>query len=862
MESVIVSAAKKSRRGNIFNSVRCHYLRTDITCGHQSCSHCISPSSDLCSTPIYILSSSSVLNYLSFLEGQSFFSSHNSIILHSTLVHLKKQDLKKHDRLKTLIEEKHFSVFFDDHCKETYQDPSNPTQDRSVLVCSYFSRHLPDITCILVHKNLHDILKSSHLLDFLPFELPGQTQLFEAHLPCDEAFRLVKLGELFEGIFHVLRDDQSKAWVNVNKGVKKEIQVTVLPEFFNRAIDGDVVAVSLESGIEIGQVVEVDEGVDVVVTGRRNQTGNRLPGVAGRVVSVFKRRAKQYCGSVKVAEDLPGSRKLAVFTPVNPKVPEVFLAISDPESLENQRVLIEIDDWDTHSAKPRGHIVRLIGDLSKIETESEVILLEHDVIIKPFTQSALNCLPAKDWQIPAEEFSTRLDLRDRVVASVDPPGCKDIDDALHCKVLPNGNYEVGVHIADVTYFVKANSPLDLEASERCTTVYLVEKRTDMLPGILTEVLCSLVHSQDRLAFSVLWEMTPQGQILNTTYAKSIIHSKASLSYGAASQMINSNSPDELSESLRRLLKISKILRANRVKAGALELASTEVKFELDPERQGKDIALYKTYETNSMVEEFMLLANVAVGEKIVNTFPAYSILRRHPPPKISELEKLAEKLKKLGFDLQYTSSKELAQSLNGIRSPDVYLNTLIRMQVTRCMNQAVYFCSSEFDRLEYRHYGLAAEIYTHFTSPIRRYADVLVHRLLSASIDIESLPDTMTDRRLMGKICRRMNMRNRMSQFAERTSANLHTYLVFKNKGSSEEEAVVTEIQDFGVDVVVPSIGLEGSIELKGRPDENGILWIGENFNIRVYAHLRVRISIQFVNFRKTISLELVRVLS
>jgi exosome complex exonuclease DIS3/RRP44 len=770
----------------------------------------------------------------------------------------KKQDLKLYERLTTLIEEKQFAVFFDDHFKSTFPIPGvSSSNDPSHLVKDYLESHLPSISAILVSLNLPHLLQGTEWVDYLPFESFGPKRLFEDHLPHDEAFVKVKSGDLFEGVFHVLRDDQSKAWVSIQKGVPRELQVAILPQHNNRAIDGDIVVVQMSSDMEIESTLETDEGVDVIITSKQSQ--KPLPTIEGKIVHIFKRRPKQYCGSIKRTGFNTLGKELCVFTPVNPKIPEVSLFLEYGEKLINQRILIEIDDWNAFSERPRGHMIRIIGDLSRIETESEVILLEHDVIIKPFTQAALGCLPPKEWTIPQEELASRLDLRDRVVASVDPPGCKDIDDALHCALLPNGNYEIGVHIADVTYFVKANSALDLEASERCTTVYLVEKRTDMLPGILTEVLCSLVHSQDRLAFSVIWEMTSEFQVVRTCYAKSIIHSRASLSYQAASQIINSDAQDELALSLRRLLKISKVLRERRILNGALELASTEVKFELDPERQGKNIALYKTYETNSMVEEFMLLANVSVGEKIVNSYPAYSILRRHPSPKLEDLGKLSSKLKKLGFSLDYSSSKDLASSLNKIRNSDPYFNTLVRMQVTRCMNQAVYFCSSEFDRLEYRHYGLAAEIYTHFTSPIRRYADVLVHRLLSAAIDIESLPDSMTDRRIMGKICKRMNLRNRMSQFAERTSANLHTYLVFKNKGSSEEDAVVTEVLEFGVNVLVPSIGLEGSIQLKGCHSQDFIEWVCENGKkVKVYSHLKVRISISFVNFRKTIDLELV----
>lgn len=862
MEPVLVSVPKKSRRGNIFNSVRCNYLRSDISCSHTFCTQCISSHTPLCTQELFIFTQRSTVLHLSFLENQSFFTPANTIFVQSTLIGLKKSDIKQYERLKIFIEDKKFAVFFNEHCKDTYIDNSDPEKSVKTpeLIKSYYNKHLPGLSVEVVSENIYDILKHSPLIDYLPVRVPAGPELYPEYLPYQQFFALVKSGDLFEGVFHVLRDDQSKAWVSINKGVKQEMQVSVIGLNANRAIDGDIVAVELLSGMDTDGKIEEDEGVDVIVTGKNVKKA--LPSLQGRVVGVFKRKAKNYCGSIQRTGENLGCKEICVFSPINPKIPQILMYLEHPHLLENQRVSVEIDCWDIFSQYPKGHLVRVIGDISRLETESEVILLEHDVIIKPFTQAALDCLPANDWKIPESEFLCRQDLRNRIVASVDPPGCKDIDDALHCSILPNGNYEVGVHIADVTYFVKANSALDIEASERCTTVYLVEKRTDMLPGVLTEVLCSLVCNRDRLAFSVLWEITPEGKVIKTYYTKSIIHSRASLSYQAASQMINSDNNDELSQSLRRLLKISQILKANRVLNGALELASTEVKFELDPEKQGKDIALYKTFETNSMVEEFMLLANVAVGNKIVNTFPAYSILRRHPPPKFTELATLSEKLQKIGINLQYESSKELAKCLNNIKSKDPYVNTLVKMQVTRCMNQAVYFCSSEFDRLEFRHYGLAAEIYTHFTSPIRRYADVLVHRLLSASIDVESLPDSMTDRRIMGKMCRRMNFRNRMSQFAERTSANLHTYLVFKSKGICIEEAIVTDVCEYGVNVIVPKIGLEGSIELKGKMGDDGISWVGEQGVLRVYGHLKIRISISFVNFRKTISLELLEVIN
>lgn len=219
--------------------------------------------------------------------------------------------------------------------------------------------------------------------------------------------------------------------------------------------------------------------------------------------------------------------------------------------------------------------------------------------------------------------------------SIDPPGCKDIDDALSARRLPNGNIEIGVHIADVSYYVRPGTALDLEAADRSTTTYLVERRLDMLPGLLTETLCSIVEKQDRFAFSVFWEMTDKAEIINTSFHKTILCSSAALTYGAAQLIIDDPNTErkDLKESLLLLLNISKILKKRRSDAGALSLASPEVRFELDSETHDPlNLEAYQHKETNSLVEEFMLLANCSVAKQIYKSYPGYAILRRHPTP--------------------------------------------------------------------------------------------------------------------------------------------------------------------------------------------------------------------------------------
>lgn len=386
----------------------------------------------------------------------------------------------------------------------------------------------------------------------------------------------------------------------------------------------------------------------------------------------------------------------------------------------------------------------------------------------------------RDWQISDEEAAKRWDLRHLNVCSVDPPGCKDIDDALHCIKLPNGNFQVGVHIADVTHFVRPGAEIDKEAARRCTTVYMVDRRTDMLPGLLTESLCSLVCHVDRCAFSVLFEIDGKTyETVDVQFSKSIIRSRESLSYYKAQEMMDDvNNHEDLTESLRGLLEIATALRDKRYQAGALTLSSPEVKFKLDTQSQNPtDVTEYKHVDAHYMIEEFMLLANIAVAEKIATHYPTFAILRRHPKPKDKEIKQLSEQLAKFGMDISVETSKKFAESLDKANRPaDPYFNKLVRIMATRCMNQAIYFPLGDIDLSESFHYGLAVSLYTHFTSPIRRYADVLVHRLLAAAIDIASLSNDMTDKFKLSKQCDQMNRKNRMAQLASQASVQFNTF--------------------------------------------------------------------------------------
>jgi exosome complex exonuclease DIS3/RRP44 len=265
---------------------------------------------------------------------------------------------------------------------------------------------------------------------------------------------------------------------------------------------------------------------------------------AAKVVGVVKRNWRQYVGhldpgSVNVSAKQARMQHMVFLIPMDKRIPKIRIRTRQAGELMGKRIVVTIDSWDIDSRYPVGHYVRSLGDLETKEAETEALLLEYDVQYRPFPKAVLDCLPPEghEWRVPANKdepgWSGRRDLRDLIVCSIDPVGCQDIDDALHARLLPNGNYEVGVHIADVSHFVKPNNAMDEEASSRGTTVYLVDKRIDMLPMLLGTDVCSLKPYVERFAFSTIWELTPDAEISAVSFTKSVIRSREAFSYEQA-----------------------------------------------------------------------------------------------------------------------------------------------------------------------------------------------------------------------------------------------------------------------------------------------------------------------------------------
>lgn len=729
------------------------------------------------------------------------------------------------------------------------------------------------ITAVTLGDYVSGLEDADRLLDMISDARPGQearSQSGELFYPeyysTSKIMTGLKAGVLHQGIFHVSPYNYLEGTVQVAAFDKPLLVLG--RESSNRSISGDSVVVEVlpterwkapstkiieEETLNQNENAEVEEK-EAVITEQEKRTLQALVKKAhggsletrsqptAQVVGVIKRNWRQYVGTVDPGSTgsiaTQGRKQQTVFlVPMDKKVPKIRIRTRQIDELVGKRILATIDSWDRDTRYPVGHYVRSLGNLETKGAETEALLLEYDVQYRPFPKSVLECLPSEGhkWKVPSSPsdpgWSGRKDLRNLLVCSIDPPGCQDIDDALHARPLPNGNFEVGVHIADVSHFVKSNTAMDEEASARGTTVYLVDKRIDMLPMLLGTDLCSLKPHVERYAFSTIWEITPEADVVSASFTKSVILSRSAFSYEQAQMRIDDeNATDGLTEGMRTLLSLSQELRQKRMEAGALNLSSPEVRIETDSETSDSltDVKTKASLATNSLVEEFMLLANTTVAKKIQSSFPQTALLRRHASPPASNFADLGEQLKRMkGLELDVSSSKALAESLDKCVDPDhPFLNTLIRIMATRCMTSAEYFCSGSHAEPEYRHYGLASEIYTHFTSPIRRFADLLVHRQLAYAIGYsgdgsEFVDDGLRNKTKLQDVCKNLNLRHRNAQMAGRASIEFYVGQALKARGETtpdsgiEVEGYVMRVFENGVVVFVPRFGVEGLVRLE-----------------------------------------------
>ncbi|KAG9299130.1 hypothetical protein G9A89_020443 [Geosiphon pyriformis] len=532
--------------------------------------------------------------------------------------------------------------------------------------------------------------------------------------------------------------------------------------------------------------------------------------------------------------------KIVWFKPTDKRVPLIAIPteqapidfVEHHQTYAQQLFVACIKRWPITSLHPFGTLVNQIGEIGGIKVETEALLKDNNVSSEDFNENVVKCLPPVSWTIPEKEYENRRDLRSARIFTIDPPTAKDLDDAISCIRLPDGNFEIGAHIADVSYFVKPNTALDRDARKRATTVYLVHKSVPMLPSLLSEEFCSLNSGVDKLAFSVIWKINPDGKVLETWYGKTIIRPCAKLSYDNVQDVIegkplnsfvqihNDYVSKEIEADIKVFHDLSLRLRENRLKRGALAMNSLVLGFDLNERDEPIECHVLEQKDANCLIEEFMLLANMSVAQKISSAFPEQALLRRHASPIERRLNDFAEHALRLEYDFDVSSAGALQRSFDSVQDDDV--KQVLKLLALKSMQKAKYFCTGTLDIAKYHHYALNTPLYTHFTSPIRRYADVLVHRMLESALAGEKR--FYLDKDTVQKTANHCNVKKDASRNAREQSTHLFLCVLLDNLTSQTgpviREAIVIGIKDHAFDVLVPVFGIEKRVHLDQLPLE------------------------------------------
>ena len=544
----------------------------------------------------------------------------------------------------------------------------------------------------------------------------------------------------------------------------------------------------------------------------------------GKITEIIERKKKQFVGIIDI------SSKYAFFLPDDNSVPiDIFIPLTNLNGAKNgNKVIAKITDWPEHSKNPFGEIIEVLGKPGEHEVEMQSILADFDFPLR-FPAKVENEAEKIPVIIPSDEIKKRKDFRKVFTITIDPEDAKDFDDALSMKKLENGNWEVGIHIADVSYYVKPGSVIDKEAYDRSTSIYLVDRVIPMLPEKLSNEVCSLREKEDKLCYAAVFELDENAKVLNEWYGRTIIHSNRRFNYEEV-QKILEGEENEHQENLATLDTLAKKLRANRFKKGAIAFSSQEVKFKLD--ETGKPIGAFLKEQTdaNRLIEDFMLLANRKVAEKIGvkhgRQEPRTFIYRVHDMPNPEKLQTFSEFVRKLGYRLQIGSRKSISSSLNQLFS-DIKgkgEENMIESIAVRTMAKAEYSISN------IGHYGLAFKYYTHFTSPIRRYPDLIVHRLLD--IYLKGSPTVNPSE--YEEMCKHTSEMERKALGAERASIKYKQAEYLLDKVGMEFNGLISGVSKWGLFVELDGNKCEGMVSLKYMEDDFYFL---DEENYRVIGH-------------------------
>jgi ribonuclease R len=578
----------------------------------------------------------------------------------------------------------------------------------------------------------------------------------------------------YKGVLEITRSGMGFVVVN---GL--ETDILVKPGDFNTALHGDTVRVQVDP----------------------NKGGKRMQGT---VVDVLERKQMEFVGKLEM------NKGFAFFVAEgNKKMPDIFIpqtAFNDAQ--DGDRVVVRIKEWEKDTKKrPVGEVVNILNKEDSNDVAMKEILLENGFPIE-FPDEVLEEAARIPDKISEEEIKKRKDFREILTFTIDPIDAKDFDDALSIRVLKNGNYEIGVHIADVSHYVQPGTQLDENAYQKATSVYLPDRVNPMLPEHISNFLCSLRPNEDKLTFSAVFQMTPKGQVKQYWIGRTAIHSNHRFTYDEVQEIIEKEDGLYRDEVLL-LNSIAQRLRKKRFDAGAINFSSTEVRFKLDENAKPIGIVVKESKEAHQLIEEFMLLANKYVAENVskieVNKKPLPFPYRVHDLPSEEKLLPFMAFARKFGHKFDTSTPEKTAESFNTMLKdvqgkPEQHV---LEQLGIRTMAKAVYTTDN------IGHYGLGFENYCHFTSPIRRYPDVMVHRVLEEVLSKKVKPDKKMEQK-----CKHCSERERAAMDAER-SANKYKQVEYMLEFLGEEfEGVISGVAAFGFWVETVEHKCEGMVSI------------------------------------------------
>lgn len=576
---------------------------------------------------------------------------------------------------------------------------------------------------------------------------------------------------------------------------------------------------------QTGKAYVICEGMDdVLITA--NNTGKALDGDTvkvllfpcrkgkkqeGQIVEVVKRAKVQFVGRLQLSD------KCAFVIPDAGSMPvDLFIPMDLVHGAKDgEKVVAKLTEWHERSKNPFGEIIHVLGKPGENNVEMQSILIEYDFPLS-FSDEAEREAENVSDKISDEEIGGRRDFRKVFTMTIDPADAKDFDDAISYRILENGNFEIGVHIADVSYYVRPGSAIDKEAYERATSVYLVDRVIPMLPEKLSNFVCSLRPAEEKLCFSAVFEMNGKGELLSRWFGRTVIDSDVRFAYEDAQAIIEGGGDGKYKKQVLQLWNLASKLREKRFKKGAIDFESQEVKFRLDD--TGRPIGVYikEQKEANHLIEEFMLLANMCVAEHVGNVKDKSKaktfVYRIHDQPNPEKINQFAEFVKKLGYKIKMNDRSSLVTSMNKLFK-DVSgkgEENMINQIAVRTMSKAIYSTDN------IGHYGLAFDFYTHFTSPIRRYPDLMVHRLLAEYLDNKP----SADKEFYEACCVHSSVMEKKAADAERSSIKLKQAEYLIDRVGEMFDGVISGVSKWGIYVELNDNKCEGMVRLRDLQDD------------------------------------------